>query len=68
MSMCGLAGVLNLAKPVSHDDLMRIAGAMGDTVRHRGPDEDGAWADAKAGFTGCTKVDRASMAVGLKPA
>ena len=48
--MCGLAGVFDLSKSRSSDDLMRVAGSMGDAVQHRGPDEGGAWVDADAGF------------------
>jgi len=48
--MCGLAGVLDFAKSRSSDDLSRIVEAMGDAVRHRGPDEGGQWVDAEAGI------------------
>jgi asparagine synthase (glutamine-hydrolysing) len=36
--MCGIAGVLSL-KPVAGD----LLAAMGDAVRHRGPDDEGIW-------------------------
>lgn len=48
--MCGLAGSLDSTKSYSHDALLRIASAMGDSIRHRGPDESGEWADAEAGI------------------
>jgi asparagine synthase (glutamine-hydrolysing) len=47
--MCGIAGIVNLsaaAEPVSRAALARMAGAM----RHRGPDEFGAYRDAHAGL------------------
>ncbi len=49
--MCGIAGFLDLAKSRPHDEIMRIAHAMGDSIRHRGPDEGGEWADADSGLT-----------------
>ncbi len=48
--MCGIAGVLDLAKSRSHDEMMGTARAMGNSIRHRGPDEGGEWVDADAGL------------------
>ncbi len=48
--MCGIVGVLDLAKSRSHDEMIRIARAMGDSIRHRGPDEGSEWVDADAGL------------------
>ena len=48
--MCGLAGIL-LAMP--HDEAGVLHGqarAMGDALRHRGPDDAGVWVDAEAGI------------------
>jgi len=47
--MCGIAGVLDFSKSRSQDSLLSIADAMGESIRHRGPDEGGAWADAGSG-------------------
>lgn len=46
--MCGLAGFWTYAL---HDaDLAAIALAMADRIRHRGPDDEGAWVDAECGI------------------
>lgn len=46
--MCGFAGFW-AAK--SHSvDIGGVAGAMADRIRHRGPDGEGVWCDAEAGF------------------
>ncbi|MEI7037932.1 asparagine synthase (glutamine-hydrolyzing) [Fulvimonas yonginensis] len=48
--MCGLAGLL-LPSPQRHgDELAALAGAMGDALAHRGPDDRGVWVDAQAGI------------------
>lgn len=40
-----------LATPRLHDDsLAALAGAMGDALAHRGPDDAGAWCDARNGI------------------
>ena len=44
--MCGIAGFLGGG---AGRDLGRVARAMADALRHRGPDDAGAWADAEAG-------------------
>ncbi len=48
--MCGFAGFIDLSASTSQDVLERLAGAMTDPIRHRGPDAGGVWADAAAGF------------------
>src|SRR3954469_4461902 len=45
-SMCGIAGFLGGG---AGRDLGRVALAMADALRHRGPDDAGIWADAEAG-------------------
>ena len=37
--MCGIVGALSLDRPVARDLVIR----MRDTLRHRGPDDEGAW-------------------------
>jgi len=42
--MCGIAGVLNLDEPRgSAADLSASAARMAGVLRHRGPDDGGAW-------------------------
>src|SRR5690606_687658 len=45
--MCGIAGVFNRNGRPVHAGRVR---AMGDTLRHRGPDADGVWADGPVGL------------------
>lgn len=47
--MCGLAGFLDLDRGRSSDDLRATAERMADTIRHRGPNDSGTWADAETG-------------------
>jgi len=44
--MCGISGLV-LASGVSFDPLSAVA-RMSDSLRHRGPDDDGIWADQDA--------------------
>jgi asparagine synthase (glutamine-hydrolysing) len=48
--MCGISGFLDLRCVKSSSELQRVAMRMADTLRHRGPDDAGAWVDAKAGI------------------
>jgi len=48
--MCGIAGFWT-AGPL-HEDASAILKRMAEAVRHRGPDDEGAWLDADAGI-GC---------------
>jgi asparagine synthase (glutamine-hydrolysing) len=47
--MCGFAGFFRQAQPSSKEQMEAIAMAMADRLAHRGPDDSGVWADAKAG-------------------
>ena len=47
--MCGIAGFLELDSRSSPEELKAAAFRMANTLRHRGPDDGGAWADAEAG-------------------
>jgi asparagine synthase (glutamine-hydrolysing) len=48
--MCGIAGVVDPAGSRSPDELARTARCMAETLGHRGPDDDGVWADAMGGI------------------
>ena len=47
--MCGIAGVLYSRPKLKSDEFLSLLKSMGDTLRHRGPDDHGEWADANAG-------------------
>src|SRR3990172_8410245 len=47
--MCGIAGFLELERRSGTHQLEALAGAMAATLRHRGPDASGVWADADDG-------------------
>ncbi|MCL7713912.1 asparagine synthase (glutamine-hydrolyzing) [Stenotrophomonas mori] len=47
--MCGLAGILQSQARLQAPELAALAGAMGDALAHRGPDDRGVWSDAAAG-------------------
>jgi asparagine synthase (glutamine-hydrolysing) len=46
--MCGIVGFLGSAGSAAQDAV--VARRMADLIRHRGPDDDGVWADAEAGI------------------
>ena len=48
--MCGISGFLDIACRYSNDELKQIATRMADTIRHRGPDDNGSWTDEQAGI------------------
>jgi asparagine synthase (glutamine-hydrolysing) len=48
--MCGLTGFLDLGRRMPQAEMLRFAGAMADTLHHRGPDDGGAWADEASGI------------------
>jgi asparagine synthase (glutamine-hydrolysing) len=47
--MCGISGFLDLSYINSANELRSIAMRMAETLRHRGPNHAGVWADAEAG-------------------
>jgi asparagine synthase (glutamine-hydrolysing) len=47
--MCGIAGFIDPDCRLAQADLEALALAMAEALRHRGPDDSGAWADSKAG-------------------
>ena len=50
--MCGISGFIdfNLSRNAGESELQATVLRMADTMRHRGPDDGGAWADAIAGI------------------
>ncbi len=48
--MCGISGFIDPSLGNSVESLRSIAIRMADTLRHRGPDDGGAWADSRAGI------------------
>jgi asparagine synthase (glutamine-hydrolysing) len=47
--MCGIAGFIDTTLQNSSENLHATARRMGETLRHRGPDDAGIWVDASAG-------------------
>src|SRR5437773_2167940 len=47
--VCGIAGMIDWRRATSADALRAIGNAMNETLRHRGPDGDGVWAEAESG-------------------
>jgi len=47
--MCGIAGILDRSARLNGAALEARASAMSDALRHRGPDDEGVWADQSAG-------------------
>ncbi len=48
--MCGIAGLVDLKRRFEPDALRNIASGMANTLRHRGPDDEGVWTDPEAGI------------------
>lgn len=48
--MCGIAGILDQTAATPEQQLRTMAAAMGDALRHRGPDDDGVWVDEASGI------------------
>jgi len=48
--MRGLTGYFDLECDSTHDELLARVTQMADTLRHRGPDDGGAWVDASVGI------------------
>ena len=47
--MCGIAGLIDAKGRRAPDANRRLAQAMADAIRHRGPDGSGVWGDGEAG-------------------
>jgi asparagine synthase (glutamine-hydrolysing) len=48
--MCGIAGILDHNRSLSSEALGQQTEAMGESIRHRGPDDDGVWLDPEIGL------------------
>jgi asparagine synthase (glutamine-hydrolysing) len=48
--MCGIAGFLNTTASQSYEELCAIARRMATSLRHRGPEDQGVWADPSCGI------------------
>ena len=48
--MCGITGFVDFASSSCVGELRSTALRMADTLRHRGPDDSGTWADPEAGI------------------
>jgi asparagine synthase (glutamine-hydrolysing) len=48
--MCGFAGMIDLSRQTGEPELRATVARMADTLRHRGPDDGGIWAEAAAGI------------------
>jgi len=49
--MCGIAGFLNPSRGLRRPELEELALNMAATLRHRGPDDQGVWADPATGVS-----------------
>ena len=47
--MCGITGFLDLTRQLPNSELKATVTRMSDTIRHRGPDDSGAWVDEQCG-------------------
>jgi asparagine synthase (glutamine-hydrolysing) len=47
--MCGITGFIDLTRSASADELRAVVTRMADAIRHRGPDDAGAWVDPAVG-------------------
>jgi len=47
--MCGISGFIDKTTSKKNGELVDIITAMSDTLRHRGPDDKGAWVDEDCG-------------------
>lgn len=48
--MCGITGFFDLKRTNGAHTMQQVAIRMGDSLRHRGPDAGGVWADAEQGI------------------
>ena len=62
--MCGIAGLIDWRASTSADGLRAVGEAMNETLRHRGPDGGGIWAEAE---TGAVLAHRRLAIIDLSP-
>ena len=48
--MCGFAGFIDHGRNVGEETLLKLAKNMAGVLAHRGPDDEGRWADSGAGY------------------
>lgn len=48
--MCAIVGLFDLSRTMAEHELLAVAERMAESLRHRGPDDRGVWADAPAGI------------------
>ena len=48
--MCGITGFLDTRQSMRHDDMVATVRRMATSLRHRGPEDEGTWADAASGI------------------
>jgi asparagine synthase (glutamine-hydrolysing) len=48
--MCGITGFLDTSESKGHEELCAIVQRMATSLRHRGPEDEGIWADAACGI------------------
>ena len=48
--MCGITGFLDTSESKGHEELCAIAQRMATSLRHRGPEDEGIWADPASGI------------------
>lgn len=61
--MCGIVGI---AGEFSRDECLSIVGRMNDSIAHRGPDDDGVWAEDGFGF-GMRRLSIIDLTGGKQP-
>lgn len=61
--MCGIAGILHRG---AHPDAPRRTKAMADSIRHRGPDDEGFWSDGEVAL-GFRRLSIVDLATGHQP-
>ena len=67
--MCGIAGFVespSVAAPFRADERRALVGAMCDAIRHRGPDDQGAWTDTGVAI-GMRRLSIIDLAGGHQP-
>ncbi|MCL4477639.1 MAG: asparagine synthase (glutamine-hydrolyzing) [Deltaproteobacteria bacterium] len=48
--MCGITGFIDISRQAKNDELYARVTRMADTLRHRGPDDNGVWVEAETGI------------------